>query len=66
MSGCPLTSQAIVDSVRLAHPAAPEGDVKRAMRGLESGGEIVGTHNEVLEAQLWAITDKGRLALSNL
>ena len=66
MSGEPLSQPAIVDSVRLSHPAMPEGEITGEIRILEAGGYIAGTKNEILNTTLWVLTDKGRAAVAQL
>lgn len=66
MGGKPMTTQALIDSVRLVHPTANEGDITRFVKRCQSDGLVAGSYSELLETDVWVLTDAGRIALSQL
>lgn len=66
MNGQPLTTQAVIDSVRIVHPEITESDVILALKRFENDRLIIGVHSEALETEVWTLDDKGRGILKRL
>jgi hypothetical protein len=66
MSGKPQTTQALIDSVRLVHRGIPDGEIRQEIQRCQALGMIFGTRNELLDTDVWTLTDKGDHAASQL
>ena len=59
MDGIPMPQDALIDSIRLALPAATQSDIEVALKELEADHLAAANYDE-LTGTTWTLTDKGQ------